>query len=55
MVKEPVGDGIKPKKMPSTSAIFEDARHKPGGPVVRDPCSHCKGMGSIPGQGTRIP
>ena len=27
----------------------------PGGPVVRTQCVHCYGMGSIPGQGTKIP
>ena len=27
----------------------------PGGPVVRTPCFDCGGMGSIPGQGTKIP
>lgn len=26
----------------------------PGGPVVR-PCSHCRGPGSIPGRGSKIP
>ena len=26
----------------------------PGGPVVRAPCFHCEGPGSIPGQGTKI-
>ena len=25
----------------------------PGGPVVRTQCSHCQGLGSIPGQGTK--
>ena len=25
----------------------------PGGPVAKTPCSHCRGLGSIPGQGTR--
>ena len=25
-----------------------------GGPVVMNPCFHCKGIGSIPGQGTNI-
>ena len=27
----------------------------PGGPVVRTRCSHCQGLGSIPGRGTKIP
>ena len=31
------------------------AREFPGGPVVRTPCFHCGGVGSIPGQGTKIP
>ena len=26
----------------------------PGGPVVRIQCFHCEGLGSIPGQGTKI-
>ena len=26
----------------------------PGGPVVRTPHFHCRGPGSIPGQGTKI-
>ena len=26
----------------------------PGGPVVRTPCCHCRGPGSIPGQGTEV-
>ena len=30
-------------------------REFPGGPVVRTPRSHCRGLGSIPGQGTKIP
>ena len=25
----------------------------PGGPVAKTPCSQCRGLGSIPGQGTR--
>ena len=27
----------------------------PGGPVVRTPLFHCKGVGLIPGWGTKIP
>ena len=27
----------------------------PGSPVVRTPSSHSKGLGSIPGQGIKIP
>ena len=27
----------------------------PGGPVVKTPCPHCRGTGSIPGRGTKIP
>ena len=27
----------------------------PGGPVVDNPCFLCRGMGLIPGQGTKIP
>ena len=27
----------------------------PGGPVARTPCSLCQGLGSILGQGTKIP
>ena len=30
-------------------------REFPGGPVVRTSQSHCHGMGSSPGQGTKIP
>ena len=26
----------------------------PGGPVVKTPCFHCRGIGSVPGQGTKI-
>ena len=26
----------------------------PGSPVVKTPCFDCRGMGSIPGQGTKI-
>ena len=26
-----------------------------GGPVARNRCSHCPGLGSIPGQGTKVP
>ena len=25
----------------------------PGGPVVKAPCFHCRGMGSTPGQGRK--
>ena len=27
----------------------------PGSPVVMTPCFQCRGMSSIPGQGTKIP
>ena len=27
----------------------------PGGPLVKTPCSQCRGMGSIPGWRTKIP
>ena len=27
----------------------------PGGPVVKNQCFHCRGTGSIPGQGTKVP
>ena len=27
----------------------------PGCPVVRTPCSHAKGLGSIPGWGAKMP
>ena len=27
----------------------------PGGPVVKTLCLHCRGHGSIPGRGTKIP
>ena len=27
----------------------------PGGPMVKTPCFHCRGRGSIPGRGTKIP
>ena len=30
-------------------------REFPGCPVVRAPCFHCRGTGSIPGRGTKIP
>ena len=30
-------------------------RDFPGGSVVKTPCSQCRGPGSIPGQGTKIP
>ena len=29
-------------------------RDFPHGPVVKTPCFHCRGMGSIPGWGTKI-
>ena len=30
-------------------------RDFPGGPGVKTPCPQCRGMGSVPGQGTKIP
>ena len=27
----------------------------PAGPVVKTPCLHCRGQGSIPGRGAKIP
>ena len=30
-------------------------REFPGSPVVRTRCFHCRGLGSIPGWGTKIP
>ena len=30
-------------------------RDFPGGPVVKTPCFQCRGTGSIPGLGTKIP
>ena len=30
-------------------------RDFPGGPVLETPCFHCRGHGSIPGQGTKVP
>ena len=33
---------------------MEGGRKFPGGPVVRTRCFHCWGLGSIPGQRTRI-
>ena len=35
-----------------TTFYFRDF---PGGPVVKTPHFHCRGMGSIPGWGTNIP
>ena len=29
--------------------------NSPGGPVVKTGCSHCRGMGSVPNQGTKTP
>ena len=34
---------------------LERIREFPGGPVVRTRPFHCRGLGSIPGQGTEIP
>ena len=31
-----------------------EAEGFPGGPVVKTPCFHCCGPGSIPGRGTKI-
>ena len=36
------------------SKNYENMREFPGGLVVRTQCFHCKGPGSIPGQGTKI-
>ena len=33
----------------------EYEREFPGSPVVRTPCFHCRGLGSVLGQGTKIP
>ena len=30
-------------------------RDSPGGPLVKTPHFHCRGLGSVPGQGTKIP
>lgn len=30
-------------------------RELPGGPVLRIQCFHCRGMGSVPGWGTKDP
>ena len=34
---------------------IKEARDFPGGPVVKDPPSSAGDVGSIPGQGTKIP
>ena len=36
-------------------SILISSREFPGGPVVMTWCFHCRGPGSIPGQGTEIP
>ena len=36
------------------TASEEKPQEFPGGPVVRIWCFHCRGPGSIPGQGTKI-
>ena len=33
--------------------IEDSGRDFPGGLVAKTPCSQCRGLGSIPGQGTR--
>ena len=33
----------------------QDFREFPGGLVVRIQCFHCRGLGSVPGQGNEIP
>ena len=39
----------------ATSALKEQTREFPGGPVVRTLPFHCRGTGLIPGRGTKIP
>ena len=40
---------------PSLLFLSKTSQDFPGGPVVKTPCFQCRGMGSIPGQGTKIP
>ena len=43
------------KKEPAWGCVIKSQlREFPGGSVVRTPCSHCQGPGSIPGRGTKI-
>ena len=39
---------------PALQGMLEVLREFPEGPVVRTWCFHCRGPGSIPGQGTKI-
>ena len=46
----------KPKcKMQNFKHLKDNIRDFPGSPVVRTRRFHCRGPGSIPGQGTNIP
>ena len=53
-------NNLQPKSSRPTSSIpkpniLKTREISPGGPLVKMPCSQCKGPGSIPGQETKIP
>ena len=43
----------KQEKLQRLIELRKLGRDFPGGPVAKTLCSQCKGLGSIPGQGTR--
>ena len=38
-----------------SSTLIKNVRDFPGGPVVRTPCFHCRGLRVVPGEGIKIP
>ena len=53
--KEKVLKEARGKKMAIETQRLRITRELLGGPVVRTQHFHCQGLGSIPGQGTKIP
>ena len=47
--------GTVPLRVTVILCLTKGTAECPGGPVVRTPHLHCRGLGSIPGQQTRIP
>ena len=43
------------RDLQSQCDLYQNPRESPVNPVVRTQCSHGCGLGSIPGQGTKIP
>ena len=42
------------KRRKQSGALKQKTRDVPGSPVVKTPQVHCKGLGSIPGWGTKM-